>query len=113
MRPESWGCRDYSGGPIRPMKTLTIKQFLVQFGRYFEPAALFYHLRIVEGLTQLGFQVRSIQRLSTSSRWQILLKATLEAQAKLVGRTYRARNLSYGKATQLLDGWLKAELRTI
>lgn len=28
-----------------------------------------------------------------------------------MGRTYRARNLSYGKATKLPEGWLKMELR--
>jgi hypothetical protein len=95
------------------MKRLPLKKFLVEFGRYFEPAELFYHLRIAEGLTRLGFQVRTIQQLSSASRWQLLLKATLEAQAQLVGRTYRARNLSYGKATKLLEGWLKMALRSI
>jgi hypothetical protein len=95
------------------MSKLFWKKFLVEFGRYYEPAELFYHLRIAEGLTRLGFQVRTIQRLSNASRWQLLLKATLEAQAQLVGQTFRSRNLSYSKATKCLEGWLRIELRSI
>ncbi len=95
------------------MRKLPHKRFLIEFGRYFEPAELFYHLRMAEGLTRLGFQVRSIERLSTASRWRLHLKATLEAQAQLVGQTFRSRNLSYGKATKLLEGWLKMELRSV
>ena len=95
------------------MKKLALKQFLLEFGRYFEPAHFFYHRRIEEGLNQLGFKVLSIELLSTASAWQLRLRATLEAQAQLVGRTYRARNLSYGKATKLLEGWLKTELRSL
>jgi hypothetical protein len=95
------------------MKKASLRKFLVEFGRYFEPAELFYHLRIAEGLSPLGFQVLSIERLSRVSRWQLRLKATLDAQAQLVGRTFRARSLSYGKATKLLEGWLKTELRSI
>jgi hypothetical protein len=95
------------------MRKLPLKRFLVEFGRYFEPAHLFYHLRVAEGFSRLGFQVLAIERLSTASRWRLRLKATLEAQAQLVGRTFRARNLSYGKATQLLEGWVKNELRSL
>ena len=95
------------------MKRLALKKFLLEFGRYFEPADLFYHRRIEERLTRLGFQVLSIDRLSKASAWQLRLKATLDAQAQLVGRTYRARNLSYAKATKLLEGWLKTDLRSI
>jgi hypothetical protein len=103
--------------PIRAapalMKKPSLKKFLVEFGRYFEPAELFYHLRIAENLSRLGFQVLSIERLPSASRWRLRLKATLEAQAQLVGQTFRSRNLSYGKATKLLDGWLRMELRSI
>ncbi len=95
------------------MRKHPLKKFLVEFGQYFEPAELFYHRRIAEGLSRLGFQVLSIERLSSSSRWELRVRATLEAQAQFVGRTYRARNLSYGKATQLLEGWLKTGLRSI
>ncbi len=95
------------------MSKLHLKRFLVEFGRYFEPAELFYHLRIAEGVTRFGFQVRSIERFSSASRWRLYLKATLEAQAQLVGQTFRSRNLSYGKATKLLEGWLARELRSI
>lgn len=95
------------------MRRLPLKQFLVEFGRYFEPAELFHHLRIAESLSRMGFQVLSIERFSSASRWRLRLKATLEGQAQSVGRTYRARNLSYGKATKLLEGWLKTELRSV
>lgn len=95
------------------MKKLPLKKFLVECGRYFEPAELFYHARIAEGLTRLGFQVLTVDRLSSRSRWNLRFKATLEAQAQMVGRAFRARNLSYGKATKLLEGWLKMELRSI
>jgi hypothetical protein len=77
------------------MKKLPLKKFLVEFGRYFEPAEVFYHARIAEGLTRLGFQVFSIERLSYASRWELRVRATLAARAQLVGRTYRARNLTY------------------
>lgn len=95
------------------MRRLPLKQFRVEFGRYFEPAKLFYHLRIAEALSRMGFQVLSIERLSSASRWRLRFKATLEAQAQLVGRTFHARNLSYGKATQLLEVWLRMELRSV
>jgi hypothetical protein len=95
------------------MKKVPLKKFLVEFDRFFEPAELFYHARIAEGLTRPGFRTLSIERLSSASRWQVRVRATLEAQAQLVGQTYRARNLTYGKATKLLEGWLKTELRSI
>ncbi len=90
-----------------------LKKFLVEFGWYFEPAEVFDHARIAEGLTQLGFQVRLIERLSSASCWDLRLKATLEAQAQLVGQTFRSRSLSYGQATKHLEGWLKRQLRSI
>ncbi len=64
-------------------------------------------------MNRLGFKVLSIERLSRASRWELKLRATLEAQAQIVGQTYRARNLTYGKATKLLEGWLKSQLRSI
>ena len=94
------------------MKKFALRQFLVEYGRYYEPAALFYHRRIEEALIQFGFKVLSIDRLSRASRWQLRLKATLEAQAQVVGQTYRARNLTYGKATKLLESRLKSQLRS-
>ena len=90
-----------------------LNEFLVEFSRYSEPAEIFYHARIAEGLTRLGFRVLWIERLSKDRRWQLRLKATLEAQSQIAGQTYRARNLSYGKVTKLLAGWLKMELRSI
>lgn len=98
---------------MQRMKKLALKQFLLEFGRYFEPAHLFYHRRIEEGLTQLGFHVLSIEQLSTAPTWQLRLRATLDAQAQLIGGTYRPRNLNFGKTTKLLEGWLKAELRSL
>ena len=97
----------------RAMKKLSFKKFLVEFGRYFEPAAVFYHARIAQGLSRLGFQVLWIERLSHDSRWELRLRATVDAQAQLVGRTYRTRTLRYGKAKKLLESWLKTELRSI
>jgi hypothetical protein len=90
-----------------------LDEFLVEFSRYSEPAEIFYHASVAEGLTRLGFQVLWIERLSKDRRWQLRLKATLEAKSQIAGQTYRARNLSYGKATKLLAGWLKTELRSI
>jgi hypothetical protein len=95
------------------MKNFALKRFLVECGRYFEPAHLFYHRRIEEGLAGLGFSVLSIERLAKASAWQVKLRATLEVQAQIVGRTYRARNLNCAKTTKLLEGWLKAELRAL
>ena len=95
------------------MNKLSLRTFLLEFGRYFEPAELFYHIRIAEALSRVGFRVLLIERLSNASRWEVRLRATLQAQAQLVGRTFRARSLSYRKAAQLLEHCLKTELRSI
>ena len=95
------------------MKNIELKRFLAECGRYFEPAHFFYHRRIEEGLARLGFTVLSIERLAKASAWQVKLRVTLETQAQMVGRTYRARNLTCGKTAKLLKGRLKAELRAL
>ena len=51
-------------------------KFLIKYGRYYQPARYFYHRQLGQRLREMGFRVRSIDRLETHSVWRVRLKQT-------------------------------------
>ena len=96
------------------MKKTNLKQFLAKYGRHVEPGRLFYHLRLQERLTALGFRVISIERLEEHPVWNIRIRGNLDAQTNLLlGKSYKGkRPVSWGSG-EIIEQRLEAEFQAI
>jgi hypothetical protein len=96
------------------MKKSNLKQFLAKYGYFIEPKQFFYHHRLHDRLTALGFRIISIERLGTHPVWNIRFRGNLEAQTNLLlGKSYkRKRPASWGSG-EVIEQRLKAEMHAI
>ena len=95
-------------------KKKNLKQFLAKYGRFVESAQFFYHHRLHERLTALGFRLISIERLDTHPVWNIRIRGNLEAQtALLLGKSYKGKRPSSWGSGEVIEQRLKAEMQSI
>jgi hypothetical protein len=95
-------------------KKVGLKQFLAKYGRHVEPGHLFYHLRLQERLSALGFRVISIERLAEHPVWNIRIRGSLEAQTNLLlGKSYKGKRPASWGSGEVIEQRLKAELAAI
>ncbi len=96
------------------MKKKNLKQFLAKYGRFVEPGQFFYHHRLHERLTGLGFRVISIERLDTHPVWNIRIRGNLEAQTNLLlGKSYKGKRPAAWGSGEVIEQRLKAEMQSI
>jgi hypothetical protein len=66
------------------MEDVSIRKFFARFGRFRAPSGTFYHRQLRDRLTEIGFQVLSVERVDSHPLWRIRLKASLKVQAHLL-----------------------------
>ena len=89
------------------MKKTNLNQFLAKCGYFVEPKQFFYHHRLRDRLTALGFRIISIERLGTHPVWNIRFKGNLEAQTHLLLAK------SNKGSSEVIEQRLKAEMHAI
>ena len=89
------------------MKKTNLNKFLAKYGYFIEPKQFFYHHRLRDRLTALGFRIISIERLDTHPVWNIRFKGNLEAQTNLLLAK------SYKGSSEVIEQRLKAEMHAI
>ncbi len=99
---------------MKTKKKFGLKQFLAKYGRHVEPGRLFYHLRLQERLTALGFRVISIEHLDTHPVWNIRIRGNLEAQTNLLlGKSYKGKRPASWGSGEVIEQRLKGEMQSI
>jgi hypothetical protein len=96
------------------MKKTNLKQFLAKYGKFREPEQFFYHYRLNERLSALGFWVISIERLDTHPVWNVRFRGSLEAQSHLLlGKSYKGKRPASWGSGEVIEQCLKAEMLSI
>jgi hypothetical protein len=95
----------------KQFKGSLLQRILRCAGAYYHSADLFYHEIWKQRLEQIGFRVRSVEKLPYHQVWEIRLRGTLSAQAHLLLSRPAPKRLAGSQ--ELLLGQLRSEIQEI